>query len=99
VPFFLHAAEFTSTYQRRRFELEVTFTTGVCKIGRVPVAVANAVDNDDDIVIFVVVVVSRPNLTLRDMRPCYANVLYRTVIIVKIIMQPADSVPAVYLRK
>lgn len=86
-----NAAESTSTYQRRRSELEVTFTTGVRKIGRVPVAVANAVDDDDDddIVIFVVVVVvSRPNLTLRDMRPCYANALYRTVIIVKIIMQP-----------
>lgn len=51
-------------------KLEVTFTIGVRKIGRVPVAAAtNAVVDDDvvvilGIVVVVVVVVSRPDLTL-----------------------------------
>jgi len=52
-------------------------------------AVTNVVNDDDDkTIVFVVVVVSCPNLTLRDMRPRYANALYRPAIIIKIIMQP-----------
>lgn len=91
-----NAAESTSTmYQQRRSELEVTFTTGVRKIGRVPVAAAtNAVNNDDDDddIVIVVVVVSCPDLTLRDTGPHYASALsshdYR-----KIIMQPQIAFP------
>lgn len=70
-----------------------TFTTGVRKIGRVPVGAATSIVIVIVIAVVVVVdVVSRPDLALRAMQLRYANSLCYPAIIVKIIMQPVDSI-------
>lgn len=76
--FLFNAADSTRRINDGNSGFKGTFTTGVCKIGRVPGGAATSiviVIADVITVVVVVDVVSRPDLALRAMRLRYANSL------------------------